>query len=112
VIVPPSPGHCHSSGRQYRYLTSRDLTAVATITPAEREILLEAAKSFDALRPVEPPRRRRQVTRSGLTRHNRPGDDFNARGDWAEILERNGWTLSATMVPARSIGVAPARRTA
>lgn len=96
VLAPPSPGYCHSSGRQYQYLTGRDLTAVAMITPEDREILLEAARSFDVTPPpVETPlSSQSKAVSAKSSRHELPGDDFNARGDWAEILERNGWTYA------------------
>lgn len=93
-LVPPSPAHCHPTGRRYAYVTDRDLTNLASITSAEREILFAAARSFDepppstrAVRPNRQPRRPLGTAGSEL-----PGEDFNARGDWAEILDRNEWT--------------------
>jgi len=94
-LLPPSPFYCHPSRRPYRYTTDRDLTAVAEITPGEREILMTAARSFDETpQPVEPARRQRPATAAVPSRRHMPGDDFNACADWGDILERNGWTYA------------------
>jgi putative DNA primase/helicase len=90
-LVPPSPRRCHPRNRLYRLLEgSPDLTQVPTITAAERDILLEEARRFDRWtepRPVwaEPP------VRMMLPDGQRPGDDFERRATWAEILEPHGW---------------------
>jgi hypothetical protein len=95
-LIPPSPPRCHPSCRLYRYAErSADLTAVPTITPEERSILLDAARSLNQWqepRPVERPAQ----TRRKLQDLSRPGDDFNARGKWADILTPHGWTLAST----------------
>ena len=84
VVTAGSPAACHSSGKLYR-LVNGDLKTIPEITPGEREILLDCARSFnervklDPATPVEPP--------SGL----RPGDDYNARGDTRADLGRHGW---------------------
>ncbi len=54
AIVPPSPSWCHPSGRRYRYLGPRDLTQVSVLTPEERDVLFEAARSLNEI--VDPPR--------------------------------------------------------
>lgn len=76
-------------------MTDHDLTSVATVTPEEREILLEAARSFDVppTKVEQSPPRKRPAASARSTRQDLPGDDFNARSDWAEILERNGWSF-------------------
>jgi hypothetical protein len=77
------------------YATDRDLTAVAEMTPEEREILIAAARSFDEPPPTpKPPAQQRPATTVIPPRLHMPGDDFNARADWGEILARNGWTYA------------------
>jgi hypothetical protein len=92
-LVPPSPRRCHPRNRLYRLLEgSPDLTQVPTITAAERDILLEEARRFD--RWSEP----RQVSAQRVLRiappdGQRPGDDFERRAIWADILGPHGWVM-------------------
>jgi hypothetical protein len=89
IITPPSYGDVHPSGRPYRLLRG-GFETIATITPEERANLFELARSFDQMpkQTVKVPLPQKSST-SGL----RPGDDFNARGDWANVLEPSGWRL-------------------
>jgi len=92
-LIPPSPARCHPSMRLYRYAEgSPELTAVPTITPEERELLLKAARSLnrwqEPLPKVQPPKAGRKASGSLL-----PGDDFNARASWADILTPHGWKM-------------------
>jgi hypothetical protein len=93
-LIPPSPARCHPSCRLYRYAEGGpDLTAVPTITPDERAILLDVARSLNAWQEPEPVKRHSKslAKREALSR---PGDDFNARGDWADVLPQHGWTFA------------------
>lgn len=91
VLAPPSPPECHPAGRAYEHAGGPPLTEVPTITPEERGTLLDAARSFNkAPREMRsgPPPRLRPAGETGA----RPGDDFNARASWQEILSPHGWT--------------------
>jgi putative DNA primase/helicase len=94
-LAPPSPAACHPREKCYVFLGGKDLTLVPTISPEERNILLEAARSLSTWkepeRPIryDVPRNRPSGSASG-----RPGDDFNARADWSDILEPHGWLLT------------------
>jgi hypothetical protein len=93
-LIPPSPPRCHPSCRLYQYADgSADLTAVPTITPEERGILLDAARSLNEWQETKPAQVRRQspTIRGALSR---PGDDFNARGKWADVLTPHGWVIA------------------
>jgi hypothetical protein len=87
VLAPPSKG----------YVLQRDaLIRVPMLTAAEREVLLDAARTFDR-RPAEPEietpaRRPRLAKRSRLG--VLPGEDFNRRGDVRTLLHRHGWRLA------------------
>lgn len=86
-ILPGSPPGCHERCRPY-VLKQGSLTAIPTITPEEREILHSCARVFDETPPQEPKKTvRGPVSWNG----NRPGDDFNSRTAWPEILEPAGW---------------------
>lgn len=92
-VAPPTPRGLHRKG-YYRVLDGKDLTMIPTITADERELLLTAARALNQW--VEPPRK--SVGRCGgigpVSRPRyglRPGDDFNQRANWADILEPHGW---------------------
>jgi len=46
-LAPPSPAQCHPSGRSYLFESEIGLTVVPTITTAERELLLSAARQLN-----------------------------------------------------------------
>jgi hypothetical protein len=84
VLTAGSPAACHPSGKPYRMLND-DLKAIPEITSAQREILLDCARSFNERVKPEPA----QSSEPGSG--PRPGDDYNARGDSRADLERHGW---------------------
>ena len=83
VLAPNSPVECHPSRRPY-FLVQGDLADIPTITAEERSVLLDVSRSFNEVPAV--------IVRgpSSGTGH-RPGDDFNARASWEEILLPAGW---------------------
>lgn len=85
VITAPSNGGVHPTGGAWTLLAG-GFDQVATITAAEREALLDLARSLDQM-PHEPAREPAGGGRVG----ERPGDDFNARARWSDILEPYGW---------------------
>jgi putative DNA primase/helicase len=94
AIIPPSPQRCHPTNRRYRLVEgSPSLTSVPIISPQERAVLLEEARRFnrwtDPTKPVKsfPARARSSDGR-------RPGDDFERKVSWADILEPHGWVLA------------------
>lgn len=91
-LAPPSPRTCHPRQECYQFVSQRDLRYVPTITLAEREMLLETACSFDRWDTFQNQRRRdRGTTYVGPSGELRPGDDFDRRADWGEILQPHGW---------------------
>ena len=92
TVAPGSPGCCHETGGVYEHVDGPALTELTTITAEERAILFRVARSFNELHEEA------QTTASkpqgeryeGLT----PGDDYNQRATWEEILEPHGWTHS------------------
>lgn len=94
VVVAPSCGGVHPSGNPY-VLLAGGVAAIQTITSAERQALFAAARACDqmplperhlSIHPVPHP------PASGL----RPGDSFNERATWEEVLEPHGWKLLFT----------------
>jgi len=82
-------------------LIQGDYTHLAVLTAAEREILLQAALSFDE-KPMTgsaaEPTHLNSATEEDFSDCSsgsfalRPGDDYDARGDVREILIKHGWT--------------------
>lgn len=118
VATVGTPRHMHPRNRPYRLLRG-SLTEIPTITPQQREVLLDIARGFHVVRggnagvartPASPngtqtaPNR----TQAGLSRspsirptssrprsaQNRPGDKFNQNATWEDILIPHGWTVS------------------
>jgi hypothetical protein len=89
MIAAPSHGKVHPSGKPY-VLVRGGVASLATITPEERTALWNLARTFHQPEKVrfEDPKGSTSAARSGT----RPGDDFNRRASWAEILEPAGWT--------------------
>jgi hypothetical protein len=111
-LIPPSGGRAHRTGRSYRYLQG-DLARPPILSWDEHEILWDCARSLDELpeheetasvtapRPLRRARRRdpgeepaRGVRAGGGVR---PGEDYNQRGDWTDLLEGAGWTKAHTV---------------
>lgn len=87
VVIAPSFGGVHPSGRAYELL-SGGVETIATITVDERDALWSLARSLDEIEAL--PVRERQPRPDGRWQV-RPGDDFNERADWPGILEPHGW---------------------
>lgn len=94
AIVAPSNGNVHETHRPYELL-SGDVTTIATITPEERMALHCVARTLDEM-PTPPaassPTAKTEGAGGGGAA-TKPGDDFNARVSWQELLEREGWTF-------------------
>jgi hypothetical protein len=87
AIAPPSPAECHPLNKPYELL-SGDLTNIPTVTPEEREVMINAARSLNEY--IEPDSQL-SAYNTNDERLNRPGDDFNRKGDWHTLLEEYGW---------------------
>lgn len=93
VVIAPTPGTHHPSGNPWTRLIGTPATA-ATITSQERAALHALLATLDRTpppaapaQPASPPR-----VHDGLT----PGDDYENKVDWADILQPHGWTHVAT----------------
>jgi putative DNA primase/helicase len=89
VLAPGCPAACHPTGKLYEYVSGPKLTEIATITPEERRVLLDSARSFNRI-----PKQVKVHTLSGKKGGKgglRPGDDFNMRATWEEVLTPHGW---------------------
>ncbi len=83
VLAAPSPGY---------ELIVKSFIDLPVITPEERDVLIEAARALNTyVRPENVVGKREARIASPAIRGKRPGDDFNARGNISEILEKHGW---------------------
>ncbi len=94
ILAPGSAAECHETGKPYQHLAGPPLEAMPTISPEQRAVLFRVAKSFDRLiddsEVIGPPTPKNAKEHEGLA----PGDDFNMRASWSEVLEPHGWTLT------------------
>jgi hypothetical protein len=95
IIVAPTCGRVHPTGKAYVRVHGSPRTIVA-ITDEEREALLSLARSLDEMPAEEvkdPPKSRQKAGKNGRwpPEGSSPGDDFNARATWHEIVEPHGW---------------------
>jgi putative DNA primase/helicase len=89
IIIAPSHGTIHPSGKPY-VLLQGSLKTVREITREERQALFDLARSFDQM-----PRTRIDFPGLDNSRSSgsRPGDLFNSRETWPNVLNPHGWTL-------------------
>lgn len=95
VVTAPSAGRTHPSGAAWTMLAGGPAT-VATITEDERDAVHAIASLLDAMpAPAAPPPPAAPSTAPSSPHTGdgkRPGDEFNERADWRDILTPHGWT--------------------
>lgn len=91
-LVEPSAGTVHNTGRPYVRLTGGPGT-IPTIDSDAMDAIHEICRMVDSLPKPETtktaPRDLRPLPEGAL----RPGEDYDARSDWADILQPEGWTF-------------------
>lgn len=88
TVTAPSGGRTHETGRPWLRLAG-DPGRIPTLTVDERDALYALASILDRMPAVEEPSRPLAVV--GQATGTRPGDDFNARASWDDILIPHGW---------------------
>lgn len=90
VLAPGCPAACHPDKGLYTQFSGPALNQLKSthLEPELRDLLWSAARSFNrVVNPgLEPDRRPANTTAL------RPGDDFNKRSSWEEILPSAGWS--------------------
>ncbi len=94
IVVAPSHGGVHPSGKPY-VLLQGSIATIQTISVAERQALFTVARKFDTIPPPTPfSFSQTSSSRRNLPRETRrPGDLYNERVSWTEVLEPHGWIL-------------------
>lgn len=90
IVVAPSGGGVHSSGKPYALLAG-GITTISTISAEERQALFSVARLFDQTPPEY--RLRDVQAQARESRGQRPGDRYNHRASWAEVLEPHSWRM-------------------
>jgi hypothetical protein len=88
VVVAPSAGRTHQTGKPWVLLAGGP-TTIATISEEERDALHAIASLLDTMPAAQPPSEpgpRPAVGQDHEDGRLRPGDDYNNRADWADIL--------------------------
>jgi len=91
VVIAPTPGTHHPTGNAWRCITGTGPTTAPTLTPDERQALHDLLATLDRTPHRDEPPPTTPTTRptdGGLT----PGDDYEQRTTWADILTPHGWT--------------------
>jgi P4 family phage/plasmid primase-like protien len=90
VVVAPSAGRTHDTGKAWKVIAG-SIATIPTLSEDERDALHALATTLDQM-PIETdePQKTSQNHKSTSDTSERPGDDYNARADWAELLD--GWT--------------------
>lgn len=96
LIIDPSSGRVHESGRPYLRLHG-SVRSIVQITPAQRSLLLASAQWFDEMpKPAQVSASSHHASSPRNARFSsdaRPGDVFNARARWEDVLKPAGWVL-------------------
>ena len=100
VIVAPTGGTVHPTGYAWE-VESGEIGKIPTVTWEERCLLHQAVHDVLDEMPEEAARERPNTQRQRdlrpgdgrVDRTSRPGDAYNERADWADILEPHGWTV-------------------
>ena len=86
VIVAPTNGTCHPSGGAWTMLAGTP-KSIPMVTVAERDQLHSLFATFDSIPKTDHITEELKPKGEGLT----PGDDYNAKVTWEQILEPLGW---------------------
>lgn len=96
LVAAPSGGAVHATGDSWS-VAAGELGLIPTISWDERCRLHEAIHAALDEMPAQATLAPRPLLASLLPGSvDRPGDDFNTRADWRDILAPHGWTISHT----------------
>lgn len=105
VLAPPSPGACHSTGKEYHF-EQGSLLDIPNISQEDHEFLMGLARSFDEMPKQEADKsngteqsRKAAVqapsSRPRIAGEINPGEDWARQTTWRDLLEHRDWTLES-----------------
>jgi putative DNA primase/helicase len=92
TVIAPSNGRTHPTGQPWTVITGAPAD-IPTLTEDERDAIHAIASTLDQMPTVEIPQPSGSTSLLSLAGGLRPGDDYNQRTTWKEILEPHGWRL-------------------
>lgn len=99
TIVAPSGGRTHPTGQPWT-VRMGIIGSIPTVTVDERDSLYAIATMLDETpAPVEQPREAQRERAAGEVR---PGDDYNQRAQWRDILTPHGWAWAYDLTCGRA----------
>lgn len=111
VVVAPSFGRTHPTALPWA-MYAGSIDSIPTITGDQRDRLWALIRMLDQEPPREPIPDHAPRLPGGAGTGTRPGDDYNTRTTWEDILEPRGWTKVFRMGrgyawrrPGKSIGI-------
>ena len=93
VVTSPSHGSVHRSGKSWQLLKGSP-ASIPMLSGEENEAILSIFTAFDSMPKKEAIVR--SLSEPATHDGSRPGDDFNAKATWKEILEPIGWKVVFT----------------
>ena len=94
-VVAPSAGRSHPNGGSWRAILGTPAT-IPTITDEQRDLVHDLCQLLDAMPMAEPATAAPMQPSTPRTDGElRPGDDFNDRARWEDILGPHGWTVDS-----------------
>jgi hypothetical protein len=104
LITAPTHGSVNAAGSYV--LESGGVDTIVEITPEDREALHGIAKMLDE--SIQPTETKTLATGYG----DRPGDDYNERASWSDVLQPHGWVRVSSRLgvtswrrPGKDIGM-------
>lgn len=94
IVAPGSPLDVHPDRKPYRFKQG-SVETIPTITPAERELLLDLARALNEYHPKEEKREKREYKQASQNDGDEslPGKDYDQRGDSLQDLLDAEWTI-------------------
>jgi len=93
AVVPPSGGGVHPTGEPWVQVIGSP-ASIPVITVEQRDALYAVASLLDEMPLVDAPAEEPRTPRSPDS-GKRPGDDYNERATWDEVIGGHGWTKAA-----------------
>lgn len=93
-VAAPSHGSAHETGRPWEVL--RGPEHIATLTIEERHTLVDTLKAMNRVPALAEQQHTLPLAPHDPTDGATPGDDFENKVDWADILTPAGWTYAGT----------------
>jgi len=95
VVAPGSPNSCHEYNLPYTVERAGWLQKKCEpMLVADFERLCEIARTFNEYVPKV--KKQKYADKVSDAKGKRPGDDYNRRASWSEVLEPHGWTVEHT----------------